>query len=334
MTDTAYDLPERLDESGTETERFLLRAGLADAQPRGLAERILAARESAAGVAETAASAPRKRRLSLTGAVLAFGGFAAAAATLLAVWTVRQRPAELPHAELPGKPQVTERSAPAGAPAPSAPALLAPSSVCTQRVVADGSAPWIDDMEDKNGRVLQNEGRDGLWFVNNDGSGTQLPAAGETWRPERLTRKGSAGHFALHTKGDAFSKWGAAAGALFVERGCYDASRYEGVRFWAKGKGRIKAALQTFDVVPRAEGGFCDADCYGNHYQRIELDPKGREYTVRFDQLTQHDFGARVAFDASRLRAFLITVDAVDTPFDFWLDDVRFVPSGKTATSP
>jgi hypothetical protein len=329
MSDTSDDLPERLDESGTETERFLLRAGQTDALPRGLAERILAARLSAAGVAETGAPQPKKRRLSRAGAALVFGAFAAAAA-LLAFWTLRQKPAELPHAELPGEPPVTERGAPkstAGAPAPSTPALLAPSSLCTVRVVADGSAPLIDDMEDKNGRILQNEGRDGLWFVNNDGSGTQLPAAGETWRPERLTRKGSAGHFALHTKGNAFSKWGAAAGALFVESGCYDASRYEGVRFWAKGKGRIKAALQTFDVVPRAEGGFCDADCYGNHYRRIELDPKGREYTVRFDQLTQHDFGVRVAFDASRLRAFLITVDAVDTPFDFWLDDVRFVAS-------
>lgn len=320
MNDEGEDLPARLERSGTEVERWLVEGARSDAPSISLQERILRA---SAGEALTS----RDMENSRTGRAWWGGAALAAAAGVAGLWWTSRDDAKPMVAEPRAEPRLP--SSPVVVPAP-VPRRVEPAT-CETRVVADGSAAFIDDLEDRDGRLPLLEGRTGAWFVHNDETGQQWPRSGEVWRPERLLRNRGSGavpsssRWALHTRGTAFSKWGAAAGFTFLERGCYDASRYAGVRFWARGRGPVKIALQTFDVVPRNEGGACEAECYGNHYRRVELEPVGQEYEVRFDSLVQHDFGPRVDFDPTRLRAFLVVIDAVDSPFDFWIDDVSFV---------
>jgi hypothetical protein len=41
--------------------------------------------------------------------------------------------------------------------------------------------------------------------------------------------------------------------------------------------------------------------------------------------LRQVGWGARLPFDPHRLLSLAFSVDSADTPFDYWVDDVRFV---------
>jgi hypothetical protein len=191
---------------------------------------------------------------------------------------------------------------------------------CRGRVPVAGSEPSIDDFEDGDDAIRPLEGRAGFWRWAReiDAPGT-APALIPIPRPDS-TR---ANRLAQHVKGGELLDWGAAVEFDF-RPACYDASKYVGVSFQARGPGRIYLAARERSVIPIAEGGSCEVDCHNPHVAKIELESVWRTYQLRWADLRQRGIGKPI-LDASRLHSLAFLIRPEDTPYDVWLDDLRFL---------
>jgi len=189
---------------------------------------------------------------------------------------------------------------------------------------AEGKNPLIDDFEDNDGRLAPLERRAGFWSASNDATGSQRPAPGGPLTMTRIPGGRGASQFALHTSGGKFTKWGALLAADFSARRCYDASAYAGLRFWARGRGSFFVVAKMTQIAPEEYGGSCTHDCYDSHRANVALSKDWREYSVTWAELKQKGFGQVVPFDPRSLLSLEFTVAPEQTPFDFWVDDIRF----------
>ena len=190
----------------------------------------------------------------------------------------------------------------------------------------------IDDMEDGSGRICTGEGRQGAWYVFNDDTGTQLPAKTSPGVPIETAlilggRQSSTR--AIHTDGEGFRVWGSGIGFDLDFDGTtyrlYDATRYAGIEFWARG-----AAGQTFSFrvssassTAMAYGGTCVPNCAGPSGLTLTVGPDWSHYTVPFAELSVLP-GSPPEIDRLTNIQFKSNVSV---PFDFWIDDVRFLNS-------
>ena len=302
------------DEEDRQALERLLDAARADAPAPELGERVLEQIAYRARL-ERIAVLPRRRAHRVAAAALAL----LAAGVLLVVLTRRPGP-ELAivaeHAESAGKASA--------APAAAAPRALQPgppaNDPCLAPAPVSGSAPSIDDFEDGDDAIQPLEGRAGFWRWAReiDAPGT-APALIPVPRPDatRVSR------LAQHVKGGQLVDWGATVEFDF-RPACYDASSYVGVSFQARGPGRIYFAPRERSVIPIAEGGSCEVDCYNPHVAKIELESAFRTYQVRWSDVRQRGIG-KPALDTRHLHSLAFLIRAEDTPYDVWLDDVRFL---------
>ncbi len=303
---------ERLLARGSDEEKRLLSSRELDRPRPGARERAL----------ELALREQRAARGSQSGQPFkhVLPGLAALSLAAGVTFWVWQRPAS-EHARLAAvsAEPAAQVSAPATAPAQQLP------DVCVTPVVASGSSPLIDDLEDRDARVLPFEGRIGIWGSSNDGTGKQVPAMGKVFHPSLIP--GGRGHsrYALHSSGGVFKDWGALISVELAGKACYDAAIYAGISFWAKGPGRVSVAARTVDVIPESDGGTCKVKCYDSHASEVVLSSGWREYSLTWRDLRQAGFGTPTAFDAHRMWSLDIGVNAADTPFDIWIDDLSFV---------
>jgi hypothetical protein len=299
---------KRLHREGTEHEQSVLGSASAD-QPSAAAKRAafaLVLREHRA----------RERRRWFVGATLVT---LAAAAGVVFVARPKPQPIALsaePHASAPPHME---------APLPS-PSGASPFVPCTPLAAAEGSNPLIDDFEDGDLHVPMIEHRAGQWLTFNDGTGTQFPKPGSVAAASRIPGGRGASHFGVHNVGSKFSKWGANFSLELNPRRCYDASAYGGIEFWARGHGEIRAAVKMTQVVSEEFGGSCKQDCFDAHTKRIKLTRDFSRVVVRWADLSQKGFGKTVAFDPRSLYSIELEVPPEQTPFDFWIDDVSFIP--------
>jgi hypothetical protein len=186
--------------------------------------------------------------------------------------------------------------------------------------VAEGGAALIDDFEDGDDAVARLEQRAGFWRWAReiDAPGT-APALLPSPRPDPT----AANRLAIHVKGGALRDWGAVVEVSFRPP-CYDASRYAGFTFEARGPGRIYVAPREVSVIPLAEGGTCELDCHNPHVKKLDLTEGWQRYEVRWAETWQRGVG-KPALDPSRLNSLAFLVRPEDTPYDVWLDDVRFL---------
>ncbi len=191
---------------------------------------------------------------------------------------------------------------------------------CNERRVAAGHQPLIDDFEDGDDEVARLEGRSGLWRWVRD---TDLPRSSPALLPIPRPNPQAGNRLALHVKGGQLLDWGAVVEFNFVPA-CYDASAYQGLSFQAKGPGRIFVAPREVGIIPVANGGTCTDDCHNAHVQKIELSAQWKTYEVRFSEVAQRGYN-KPAFNPSRLNSLAFQIHPEDTPYDLWLDDIRFL---------
>lgn len=212
------------------------------------------------------------------------------------------------------------------------PAKAAPDP-CAQALFAAGTEPLIDDFEDGDDAILPNEQRRGFWrwVRETDAPGTApallpipRPSTGAGLLPGVPAARPARNALALHVAGGRLSDWGAAIEFNF-RPGCYDASRYAGISFSARGPGRIYVAPREVSVIPVTEGGTCERECHNPHVEKVDLDPHFRTYEVRFEEVRQRGIG-KPPLDTKRLNSLAFLIRPEDTPYDVWLDDVRFIP--------
>jgi hypothetical protein len=295
--------------------QHLLDAARNEAPPPELGERVLEQVAYRARLARIAAGPRRHGFRTAAGALLVL------AAGVLLLVLARPPVADLPIAA--EHAAGGRGTAPAGV-APSAPMhhlAVTVSDPCLGLVPAGGSEPAIDDFEDGDDEIRPLEGRAGFWRWAReiDAPGT-APALIPVPRPD-ATR---ANRLAQHVKGGRLLDWGATVEFDF-RPACYDASNYEGLSFLARGPGRIYLAARERSVIPIAEGGSCEVDCHNPHVAKVELDSAWRTYQVRWTELRQRGIG-KPALDARRLHSLAFLIRPEDTPYDVWLDDLRFLP--------
>jgi hypothetical protein len=300
-----------------ETERraleYLLDAARSEAPSERLHHHILDQLAYRARLQNIAAP-QRRRGLRVGGALL---GLCAAAALFLAI----RRPSPAPPISAENAPSPGAAHAPSATASSAAahPARLA-DSACAEPVVASGSDPLIDDFEDGDDSIRPLEGRVGFWrWAREIDAAGSAPALIPVPRPD--AKHGN--RLAQHVKGGQLVDWGATVEFDF-RPACYDASNYGGVSFQARGPGRIYFAARERSVIPIAEGGSCEADCHNPHVAKIELDAAWRTYQVRWSELRQRGAISK-ALDTQRLHSLAFLIRPEDTPYDVWLDDVRFL---------
>lgn len=191
---------------------------------------------------------------------------------------------------------------------------------CAAKRTALGEKPLIDDFEDGDDEVSLVEGRSGLWRWVRD---TDAPGTSPALLPIPRHNPKLGNKLAIRVKGGKLLDWGAVVEFDFVPP-CYDASAYRGLTFQAKGPGRIFVAPREVDVIPVALGGTCREDCHNAHVKKLDLDAQWRTYEVAWSEVAQRGYN-KPALDPHRLNSIAFQIHPEDTPYDIWLDDVKFL---------
>ena len=297
------------DEEDERALRAAHHAARSETAPKDLAERVIAQLEYRQRLEAPAANKPRvwpwpALLLSVAGGVAIAAG----------AWLFVHLPQVAP-------PIAAER------PADSALAVktavhVAPPDPCRERATGSGSHPLIDDFEDGDDAPAAFDQRAGFWrwARETDAPGT-APALLPVPRGDATPRN----RLALHVKGGLLNDWGATVEVDFRPR-CYDAARYAGIAFQARGPGRVFLSPREVAVIPVAEGGTCEHDCYNGHLAKVDLSPEWRSYELHWADFRQRGID-KPALDPSRLHSIAFLIHPEDTPYDLWFDDVRFLPS-------
>jgi len=292
----------------------LLDAARKEAPPPNLDERVMEQLDYRARLEHLAGS-----RSEIRGYRAAVGALALLAAALVLLLFTRKPGTDLAitaeHAV-----NSSQAAGRAAAPATASSSAQAADDPCLSGLAAAGNEPLIDDFEDGDDAVRPLEGRAGFWRWAReiDAPGT-APALIPMPRPDAA--RGN--RLAQHVKGGLLVDWGATVEFNF-RPACYDASKYVGVSFQARGPGRIYFAPRERSVIPPSEGGSCLTDCYNPHVVKIELESTWRTYQVRFRDLRQRGIG-KPALDPRRLHSLAFLIRPEDTPYDVWLDELRFL---------
>jgi hypothetical protein len=196
------------------------------------------------------------------------------------------------------------------------------------------ASPLIDGFEDEDITLEQTSGRGGVWYLFDDGTTGKtgpdpLACSDVEDAPESL------GDFALHITASGFTDWGSGLGADFrAGKKVYDASKYTGIRFWARvGEGKnTRHRLQLVDGTTDKLGGKCNAaanapdgeKCEDHFGINLVFTSTWTEYTVPFADLSQIGWGLPAdALDTATLYGLQVTAKA-KLDVDLWLDQIEF----------
>lgn len=197
-----------------------------------------------------------------------------------------------------------------------------------------GTVALIDDFDDGDSVAAFEADREAYWFTVHDESAGQLEPADE-FLP---VAGGYHNTNAAHVSASGFSTWGAELGANISHKTAircpYNASAFAGLRFVARGHGRMRLQVAMPEVIDKEYGGKCDPQlgqtCYDLHGIFITLTDDYRLYEVPWSQLVQRGFGAPVTFNPKTLMTLYFLMETPDLPVDLWVDDFSFwdgVPS-------
>ncbi|CAN95105.1 putative membrane protein [Sorangium cellulosum So ce56] len=207
----------------------------------------------------------------------------------------------------------------------------------------------IDDMEDDDHFIIEVEDetnpRRGLWFVANDGKGTQTPGVGEQFVMGLLEPPRGDSTLAAHVVADdLFESWGALFGFQLnspssSQLGLYNVSEFSGVTFFAYAdEGSYnKVLVDVVDAQTWQDGGICtsaDGGCSDHFTKTVTLTKCWTQIKVPFASLKQSGWGQ--AFDAPDLtQVWAVQFRfAASRQFSVWIDDVAFYKEPAPETEP
>ncbi len=192
-----------------------------------------------------------------------------------------------------GGPSAAGSGGTAGAPSPPA-----PPSVCDSKLSVPKAL--IDDFEDGVAGWSAYIGND-PWHVDS----TQ-PGADNTDHALRF----SGGH--------------ADTSGFYHLMPCSDVSSFDGIQFWAKGRGGDQ--IRFLAVIPATDPtdgiGDCKATCSDHPGLQVTLGNQWELHRIAFSDLKQYGFGTKAAFN-SVINAVLWINDGPVPDFDFSIDEVK-----------
>jgi hypothetical protein len=192
----------------------------------------------------------------------------------------------------------------------------------------------IDDFEDQNLTIERTDGRDGLWYLFNDGTTGSAGPSPLVCSP-LVDAPAALGSQGMHITATGFTSWGSGLGADFrLGRMVYDGSKYSGVRFWARvGAGKnTRHRLQLADGTTDPLGEKCDPasdaavgeKCADHFGMDLVFTTTWLQYEVPFSELDQAGWGkAAAALDTTTLYGVQIIAQP-NQQVDLWLDQLEF----------
>lgn len=206
---------------------------------------------------------------------------------------------------------------------------------------APGSLTLIDDFEDGDLRPFKEFQREGYWFAASDATAGAMSPKPGTFAPELVPVEESSpnNRFAAHLVGSGYTDWGVVWGTTlrWVDAGIkcpFNASKFAGIRFRAKGSGQLRVNFGVPETVPKEYDGTCKERCYDTHSRVVFLAPTWAVYEIPWTQLQQWGWGTQARFDPSRLLSLQFAVDGKHLPVDAWLDDITFFEASTQSVAP
>lgn len=199
-----------------------------------------------------------------------------------------------------------------------------------------GPEGQIDDFEDNNNQNIVVDGRGGYWYTYVDKEGSTVwPEAGEQGGTFTPSEGGYNSKYAANVKG----KLGTAQvvfGALGMNwvdpKDVYDASKYEGITFFARrgasstGKMRVKVP----DANTDPEGGVC-SECFNDFGVDLNLTEQWQRYVLPFRDMKQMEgWGAprKPRITSSKIFGLQFQTQVQGADYDFWFDNIAFICKG------
>ena len=211
-------------------------------------------------------------------------------------------------------------------------AQLGPPADAVETPAPRGDCAWraaIEDGEDEDSRVLAREGRGGYLYTYRDDLGTEISPSGDF----SMTRSGANGsQYSLRMMGKVADASDAYAGmglSLRDPKAPYDASRYDGIAFFARRApgSAANVRLKVPDASTDPDGGAC-TECFNDFGVDFQVAEEWTRYVVTFSDLKQQDGWGDpqpAAVDASALYGLQWQIVDRGAAFDLWIDDVTFV---------
>ncbi len=225
----------------------------------------------------------------------------------------------------------------AGAPATSeagAPSSTTPMAICKD--VPQGQLALIDDFEDGDSTAVFEADREAYWFtIHDDSVGTIVPDT--DFLPVAGGAHGS--KYAAHITASGYSTWGAAFSANITHfangiRCPFNATKFSGLRFFARGAGQVRVELQISEIVDQEYGGTCNPNagqvCYDSHGAWITLTPDWKLYSLPWSAFVQRGYGTQAAFHADGILSLQYAFEVATLPVDVWFDDVSWEDGSPT----
>ncbi|MDX2019885.1 MAG: hypothetical protein SF187_06570 [Deltaproteobacteria bacterium] len=209
------------------------------------------------------------------------------------------------------------------------PAAAGGASVTPTATSACGQPRLIDDMEVGDGGICVAEGRKGGWYVAKDEtpSATITPMPGLGF-PFTVIPGGRANSKrAVRFSGTGLKDWGAVVGFGLnhdgVVRSTYNASGFNGVKFFYKSSSAVRINFLTADQVPVVQGGKCATACYKWWGVDLPSTFDWIEQTVLFSKAVQQGISGGV-FHTNELFNIEFQVPGTGQAFELWVDDISF----------
>lgn len=188
----------------------------------------------------------------------------------------------------------------------------------------------IEDAENNDNQVIVQDGRSGYiyTYVDPEGSSIDPPGGGQFV----MSPGGANGsQYALRINGQIANApvVYAAMGMNFVDpKGPYDASKYQGISFYAKkGPGSSsKVRIKMPDKNTDPDGGVCGA-CSNDFGMPLTLTEEWQKFIVPFSALRQESGWGNPrprSLAAEAVYAVQFQVNEKGKPFDIWVDDLAF----------
>ena len=187
----------------------------------------------------------------------------------------------------------------------------------------------VDDFEDGDTALDGHANLHGNWYVNNDGTGTQVPPLAKSGATAALLSEqgapGSESH-SLYTSGTGFERWGAFVATRLNSarsKACsYDLSGSSGIQLEAKGSGNLRINLGSVETTPIVDGGDCTAEQCSDYGALVPLELDWTHIELAFDELSQPEWATPSDWDATQL--LRVSFWSEQSDFEFWIDDVGF----------
>lgn len=135
----------------------------------------------------------------------------------------------------------------------------------------------------------------------------------------------------MHYYGSGFTNWGSGIGFNFIDplggpSQPYNASMYQGIKFWAKIESGSSTAIRV--VFPNSQthpdGGLCGTACWDHFGLDFTLTTTWQQYTLPFSSLTQQWWVTQFpTFDVSTIYNMEFR-HSQNVSYNVWIDNIEF----------